>query len=70
MVRTIIIVPVIVLLIVLNDNVSQRFHLHFPTLASCLICLGEASHDGVPKNKKLLGPTEQQLYGSSWETKH
>jgi len=31
---------------------------------------GEASYDGVPKKKKLVGHTEQQLYGSSWETKH
>lgn len=31
---------------------------------------GSSNPDGVPKKKKVVGPTEQQLYGSSWEAKH
>lgn len=25
------------------------------------------NHDGVPKKREVHGPTEKQLYGSSWE---
>ena len=28
---------------------------------------GEVSHNGVPKKRILVGPTEKQLYGSSWD---
>ena len=28
------------------------------------------SIDGVPKKREVTGPTEAQLYGSSWETHH
>jgi len=31
----------------------------------------EMTYDGVvPKKRKLVGKTETQLYGSSWESKH
>jgi hypothetical protein len=31
---------------------------------------GNSNGDGVPKKRKVHGPTEQQLYGSSWEASH
>ena len=29
-----------------------------------------ASEGQIPKKRKLTGPTETQLYGSSWEQQH